>query len=197
MYSVYHTEGIILSSHHKGEASTYLYIFTKEFGLVGANAQGIRELKSKLRYHLQYLSRIHVELVNGKTGWRVVNAMGGPYYGNFELESRKEAHAVFARFAALLTRLLGGEEKNEGLYETVSAFHDILTKEDFTSDELSNIETVGVMRILNLLGYWGESNVPLELLSGAIKEPGFFHTVSPMRRLVVREINKALRETQM
>ncbi len=46
-HSIYHTEGFVIASQDTGEANKYYKIYTKDFGLIGATAQGVRHLKSK------------------------------------------------------------------------------------------------------------------------------------------------------
>ena len=75
LHHIYHTEGFVLSGQSVGEANKYFRIFTKDFGMVGAMAQGIRLLQSKLRYSLQDYSYSKISLVRGKQVWRIVGAI--------------------------------------------------------------------------------------------------------------------------
>ena len=74
MHNIYHTEGIILESKNFGEAGRYYSIFTRELGMVYASAQGVRKMSSKLRFILQDLSYINIDLVQGKDFWRITSA---------------------------------------------------------------------------------------------------------------------------
>ncbi len=74
MHHIYNTEGFVIGGTNVGEANKLLKIFTKDFGMITGSAQGIRHLKSKLRYSLQDFSYSSVSLVKGKEMWRVVNA---------------------------------------------------------------------------------------------------------------------------
>ena len=65
-YHTYNTEGLILEAKPIGETSQYVYVFTRELGLVGAHAQNTRHITSKLRYALDAPARSTVSLVRGK-----------------------------------------------------------------------------------------------------------------------------------
>ena len=53
MHPIHTTLGFVINSRPYGEAGKLLSIFTRDFGLVLANAQGIRLEKSKLRPFIQ------------------------------------------------------------------------------------------------------------------------------------------------
>ena len=46
-YIIYQTEGVILSKTNFGEADKLFYIFTEQFGLIRASANGVLNLKSE------------------------------------------------------------------------------------------------------------------------------------------------------
>src|SRR3989344_2568587 len=124
MYRIYSTEGLILRSRDVGEASKVLSLFTKELGLIHARAQGVREGRSKLRYHLQDFSLASFDLVRGKNGWRVTGARDAENLALFPItEKENAALSILISISSLLTRLLHGEEKNIELYsDVVSSF---------------------------------------------------------------------------
>jgi len=113
MYTIYHTEGIVLGGAPVGEASKILYIFTRDFGLVSAHTRSLRELKSKLRYGLQDFSYTHIDLIRGKGGWRVTSAIP---IDNLSLAPiRIDYFELISRVFSLVRRLVKGEECNERL----------------------------------------------------------------------------------
>jgi len=78
MYRTYTTEAVVLGSRDAGEANKYYFLLTRELGLIHAFAQGVRELKSKLRYSLAELSYVKVSLVRGKEKWRLTSVVPLP-----------------------------------------------------------------------------------------------------------------------
>lgn len=74
-HHIYTTEGFVLDSLPFGEGNSFIYLFTRDLGLVGASARSVRDIKSKLRYGLQTFCRSTVSLVRGKNEWKVTSAL--------------------------------------------------------------------------------------------------------------------------
>jgi recombinational DNA repair protein (RecF pathway) len=72
MYTIHRTEGYVLKSSSQGEANRRIDLLTKELGLIRGTAQGVRYLKSKLRYSLTDFARVDIALVRGKDTWRTL-----------------------------------------------------------------------------------------------------------------------------
>src|SRR3989344_5390571 len=66
MYKIYQTEGLVIEGRSLGEADRFLTVFTKDFGMIQAQAQGVRKISSKLRYSLRNFSYAEIDLVQGK-----------------------------------------------------------------------------------------------------------------------------------
>lgn len=189
MHHIYHTEGIILGSKNFKEASKYFYILTKDLGLVYAEAQGIRKLSSKLRFVLQEFNYVKLDFVQRKNIWRITNAVK-----TNELEELNKDFTklkIIANISKLLLRLLPGIESNPKLFgEVLNGFY--LLEKTNTKEDLKNIEIVLVLRILNNLGYIGEN---FENLTRSPLENELLSSLSKNKISIIREINKALRET--
>src|SRR4051812_13786640 len=111
MHAIHTTPGFVIDSRPYGEAGKILSIFTQDLGLVSAIAQGIRLEKSKLRYYVQNYSFARYSLVRGKEFWRLTSAA--------ESEEGTWNAELVAKIAALLKRLLQGEEPHPELFELV------------------------------------------------------------------------------
>src|SRR3989344_8971745 len=109
MHHIYTTQAFVIHSSPYGESCKFLLLFTKDFGMIGAVAQGIRLIKSKLRYHIQDYSFSNISIVRGKEVWRLTGAHG--------LEEKVQPQIIHIKILKLLKRLLHGEEKNEKLFE--------------------------------------------------------------------------------
>ncbi|MEN9524452.1 MAG: hypothetical protein RL536_521 [Candidatus Parcubacteria bacterium] len=196
MYTITTTPGFIIESRPSGETGKLLSIFTRDLGLVLASAQGIRMEKSKLRYHAQDYSFGRFSFVKGKEFWRLTNAE--------EVARRDLARgtrsrlALTSRIALILRRLLHGEEANPELFDQIQSTTDFLIDSpDLNTEQLHNLESIIVYRILYLLGYIGTDKkvgtqfvfdqMSLKLIDDASKE----------RQLLNQHINKALRESHL
>ena len=147
-YLVYHIHtslGFVISSKPYREADRVYQIFTKEFGLISAIAQGIRLEKSKLRYSISDLSITNLSLVHGKEFWRIVGA------DNVDsIKNSDKVIIILAKLANLIKRLVHGEEKNEKIFDLLSRLTIIDIKD---RDIAENIESLSVLRVLHELGY--------------------------------------------
>lgn len=186
-YRIYRTRAIVLRSYPYREADRTFALYTEDFGLIYVRAQGVRHERSRLRYALCNLSFAKIALVRGKAGWRLTGAVadsGAP--------RERSALLAQARIASLISRLVGGEEANQYLFDTIIGARDLL----MAGGDPELIEIVSVSRILHTLGY-----VAPESVDGNIFQPIYeISTLESARttvpRLVAR-INKALAETQL
>jgi recombinational DNA repair protein (RecF pathway) len=133
-YAVYTTRGFILASAPSGEASKTYSIYTQEFGLITARAQGVRLLASKLRYNLEEYSLATLSLVRGKEVWRITGAEKEPL--------PRSGAQIRARILHLTRRLVQGEERNDVLFSALLSL----------KDEKAS-ETAVLAEILSALGY--------------------------------------------
>ncbi len=194
-HTVYHTEGIILNSFDTGESNRFFYILTKDLGLLGVVAQGVRELKSKLRYSLNTLSHTHIDLVRGKEVWRATNTQNLRSFSS--LLNDKEKIALYARLSFLLRRLMPGESAHERLFEEFLSGLDFLERETLNTEELRSFETLAVLRILKELGYWGEAKKFEEFLGETQWSREELLRFSQVRIEANTYINHALRESHL
>ena len=111
------------------------------------------------------------------------------------LSKNPETFAVVSNIANLLKRLLAGIEPNETLFiDLINGLSVLETAQK--EEDLRNIEAVIVLRILNNLGYIG-GNEMLQSLVKSPFEPNLIFKASKSRKEVLRQINKALKETHL
>ncbi len=195
-HHIYNTEGFVLSSNASQEASKVLCVFTKELGVVNAIAQGVRLLKSKLRYSLQDFSYTNISLIRGKEIWRVTSA--SPVATRFPLiQSHSEYYIVYIKILSLLKRLLNGEEKNESLFISVTEAFDFLENTTLSSSELLSFECILVLKILHNLGYGAKNQVLDKYASPLTWDKDKLGDFDQYRVQALTTINTALRESQL
>lgn len=198
MHHIYHTEGIILGSKNFGEAGKYYYILTRDLGMIYARAQGVRKISSKLRFVLQDFAYLKIDLVQGRDFWRVTNASKTNILE--QITKKPEIFKVFSNIARLLKRLLPGVEPNEALFTDLLNGLYILSARGGPASgwekDLKDIEIIIVLRILNNLGYIGDSEMLKTFIKSPFEEEILFQ-VSKNRGTILAEINKALKETHL
>jgi len=191
-HHIYQTEAFVIDSRPSGEANKIVYLFTKDLGLVVAAAQGVRLLKSKLRYSLQDFSYSKVSLVRGKEMWRLTSA------GLVEklLAKMSPDSFAFARGLSLVKRLVQGEEKNEALFETLRHAADFLSSREIDQASPEAFEQLLVLRILHTLGYVSLHSFTAFLDNSEWSLP-LLERVESERKDIISAINKALTESQL
>lgn len=197
-HHLYQSDAFVLGNYPKGEASSLLPLFTRDLGLVLVSAQGLRQLKSKLRYSTQAFTLGHFALVRGKEVWRLTGAEALFQFSAWRTYPDRRFY-LWARLFKLLSRLLHGEEKNEDLFELLVQALDFCQKtETFTSQEIKSLETLLVLRILKTLGYWRAPQAEL-VPFGEQKELSreWLEKFLPYNQKAVGAINEALKESQL
>jgi DNA repair protein RecO (recombination protein O) len=194
MHHIYHTHGLILSSRNTGEANKMLVIYTREMGLIRAMVQGVRLHKSKLRFSLQDFSYANIDLVRGRDIWRVTSATNissFPY-----ARSSRSSILLIARISSLIERLCDGEESNESIFDDFVQALYLLDDVDIQTSSREALELHLVLRIMNTLGYIGESDTLSEYISSSFNEEKVISLLKE-RQSIVSHINKALNESQL
>ena len=194
MHHIYHTHGFILSSRNSGEANKVFAIYTREMGLVRATSQGVRLAKSKLRFALQDFSYAKIDFVRGKEIWRVTSATNitsFPY-----ARSDRQSLLLIARIGKLIERLCDGEEESGKIFdEFIQALY-LLDDSTILSTTREALELHLVLRIMNALGYIGDSEILYQYLSTPFNQIEI-ETLLKERQSIISHINKALNESQL
>ena len=194
MHHIYHTHGLILSSRNTGEANKMLVIYTREMGLIRAIVQGVRLNKSKMRFSLQDFSYANIDLVRGRDIWRVTSAANissFPYARSF-----RPSILLIARISSLIERLCDGEESNESIFDDFVQALYLLDDTNIQTSSREALELHLVLRIMNTLGYIGESDTLSEYISSSFSEEKVISLLKE-RQSIVSHINKALNESQL
>ena len=197
MHNIYTTEGFILKSANFGEANKYFFVFTKEFGLIKAAAQSVRQLKSKLRYGLTDYSLAQVSVVRGREIWRLTSALEKFSLEISNKEGNSEKFLLLSRIFSLLLRLLHGEEKNDLLFESVKEGMIFLKKEELKQEDLVNFECILALRILSTLGYIGKMADFDRFTTSPYFTRELLTEMNTLKTRAILEINKSLKETHL
>lgn len=189
----YQTEGIVLGSAEYGESNRIFFIFTKDYGLIPALAQGARNITSKLRPALSDFRHIDIDLIRGQDVWRVVDARERAEMAVF---SNDERICVFARSTRLLRRLIHGERKEGGLFSEFRDFRTFLTTETLSPAEYHGAELVMALKILDKLGY-GSDDENIAGITGAPFSREALRIASLHVRTIASLVNTRLKESHL
>ena len=190
-HHIYRTEALILGNRESGEADKWITLFTREHGLVWAKATSIRKSTSKLRFALGDYSIASVDLIQGRTGWKITTAV--PITSTLYNLSSVQC-AVFARACVLVQRLCRGEEENTPLYELMRSTPDQLSSVD--ASRLKSFEIFIIIRILFYLGYWDSDDESRTVVESSWGDEVCEH-IDRVRISLVRRINQSLKESHL
>ena len=184
MHHIYTTPAFVIHSSSHGESGKFLLLFTRDFGMIGATAQGIRLAQSKLRYHVQDSCLSNISIVRGKEVWRLTGAQ--------ELFHEKNT-ILHLKILKLLKRLLHGEEKNDKLFGIIEELY----KTSINEVDYEIVECLTILRILNTLGYI-KNNVEIgKFLQNNFIDKELVLQFLPIKSKVIQIINNALKESQL
>lgn len=154
-YATYTTEGLVCGTFDKNTADRSYLLFTKEAGMVFADARSVRAEKSRQRYALQDFSKVRVSLVNGKAGWKIGSVEAVDNY--YARAADKAARGSVVSTVRFLRRFLRGEEASPELFAYVIETLDTLAME---TEERSFLEIATQLQMLALLGYVNRKQLP-------------------------------------
>lgn len=191
-YKTYTTEALVCGSTYHNTSDRNYLLFTKEAGMVMANARSVREERSKQRFALQDFSHIRVSLVKGKGGWRIgsVEAYGNPF---MEAQTRSERAVV--SFAILqLRRYVHGEVCLPQIYEDVFELLNLRGMEENSRILYQNLFAVRLLSELGYIAPSGEWKVVIE--AETLKEAYACYTVD-MAGPIARAVEEGAQASQL
>lgn len=194
MHHIYTTKAIIIKSIPIGEANKYYFLLTSDLGFIRATAQSVRMSKSKLKGHLQDFCLVNISLVKGKDIWRITG-VETLERGDFLNDINKLIAAKNIFY--LLLRLLHGEEKNEPLFNSVEYFYNFLLNDKLSKENINNLETITVLRILYHLGYFKKSFDFHDYVMDDKLSIDTLNLFNDKKKVAILEINNALKETHL
>lgn len=186
---VQHTKAVVLSLRNVKEANKIAVLYTRDFGLIYVSAQSIRMNHAKMRYHLQYLSLVEVDLVRGREFWKLVGIHEILPSLSFVTT---DWYSFLDKLATILYRLNQGEESNQILWNEIDYLFFYL--KDHSYENL--FEFVVMVRVLSSLGYWQGDEIIVYSLS-PYDDTEVLDYVQQHRLTLVTKINTSLRQTQL
>ena len=160
MYDIDSATGYILSYYNAGEADRRYRILTREHGLLFASATSVRKEQSKLKYFLQKLNLIEVELISSKSGYRIT---GGQLFSKTSKEIGLESMAVLDRIGILVGRLCQASDQHLelfGIYDSVVKQLQGVVLEESSNQTNEVVELWGTARVLIEFGYFNPDFSP-------------------------------------
>jgi DNA repair protein RecO len=157
-YATYTTNALVCGTFDRNTADRSYLLFTREAGMLYADARSAREERSRQRYSLQDFTLVRVSLVKGKGGWKVgsIQALRNFYHEATDQAARGSVVSVFR----LLRRFFKGEEPAPELFDyIVQAVEKLAIKQP----ERALLQMLVQVHILTELGYVDNQLLPSTL----------------------------------
>jgi len=147
-YVTYTTKALVCGTFNRNTSDRSYLLFTREAGMLYADARSVREERSRQRYALQDFSLVRVSLIKGKVGWKVGSIEAQKNY--YHLAVDKDARGSVVSLFRLLRRFVKGEEAAPELFDYVATAFDGLANE---IKQRQFVSAVTQVHILAVLGY--------------------------------------------
>jgi DNA repair protein RecO len=190
-YTTYTTNAIVCGTYDRNTADRSYRLFTRELGMVWADARSVRKESSLQRQALQDFSLIKVSLVKGRTGWKIGSVSEVKNY--YSRATDQAARGSVVKLIKLLRRFLTGEEAQSELFD------ECVTALDFfvgTCVSRDLYERVFTQRILAQLGYIATSDIPSPFVGASLMDIDQA-LVSQYDEAVARSITRAETASQL
>lgn len=149
-YDVYTLTGYVFQVRDSGEFDKRFIFFSKDHGILSVLAVGTARPASKLRGYLTRFCRLDIDVVHGKSGYRLVRARASE---TGFLVYKRESYQILSRFSELVLLLL---PEHAAHTESFTVFEDLANYLENTiviPDNIDYLYYLYAMRLLSVLGY--------------------------------------------
>jgi len=163
-YATYTTDALVCGTFDRNTADRSYLLFTREAGMLYADARSAREERSRQRYSLQDFTLVRVSLVKGKGGWKVgsIQAFNNYYHEAVDQSARGSVVSVFR----LLRRFFKGEEPAAELFDYIVQSIQVLAVKQ---SERVFLQMLIQVHILAELGYVDSALLPAVLQNRSLQ----------------------------
>jgi len=186
-YATYTTNALVCGTFDKNTADRSYLLFTREAGMLYADARSAREERSRQRYSLQDFTLVRVSLVKGKGGWKVgsIQALHNFYHEAADQAARGSVVSVFR----LLRRFFKGEEPAPELFDYVVQAIETLV---LAQVERSFLQMLVQVHILAELGYVDSQLLPHALHNRSLESLDTAHYSEADERIIEQLYTQAV-----
>lgn len=149
-YDVYTLSGVVLDVWNHKEWDKRFIFFSKEYGIITVTAIGAQKPKSKLRGFINRFCFIEIDIVHGKTGYRLIRARSN--MGGF-LIHKKESYFLLSKVSKLFINLLPTATAHEESFMLFVNLGQFLEKNIITMPSVNILFYETALELLSILGY--------------------------------------------
>lgn len=154
-YVTYTTEALVCGVFDRNTADRTYLLYTRDAGMLYAEAKSVREERSRQRYALQELTHLKVSLVRGRHAWKIgsVEVVRNDYAAARTRAARGSVTLIYK----LLRRYIQGEDPSPGLFDFCVRALTVLAND--VKDRTFAEQYVQVC-IFSQLGYVAQDSLP-------------------------------------
>ncbi len=183
---MYTTEALVCGTFNRNTADRSYLLFTKEAGMLYAEARSVREERSRQRFALQDFSLVRVSLIKGKATWKIGSIEVKKNF--FMLATDKAARGGVVSLTRFLRRFYGTQEAAPALFDyIVSALECTVS----TLKEREFVEKVIQAHCFLSLGYVDEKTLPACAISSSLVDVESLYS-EDLIKLLSESIEKAV-----
>jgi len=149
-YDIYTVSGVILEIWNQGEWNKKFSFLSKEYGIIVVTAIGAQRPASKMRGYINRFSSISIDVVHGKSGYRLVRARNT---SSGLVVYKKESYFILARVSKLLQGLLPIGAPHPESFFLFTSLCVYLQNTIVLESNADKIFYETALRLLSLLGY--------------------------------------------
>lgn len=154
-YTTYTTKALVCGTFDRNTADCSYLMFTRELGMLYADARSVRQERSRQRYALQEFSLVRVSLIKVRWGWKVGSIEAQKNYYHEAVD--KDARGSVVSLSRLLRRFVKGEDPSPEFFDyVISAFEELVNSHEERLFVLMSTQ----VHILAHLGYVDIKLVP-------------------------------------
>ncbi len=154
-YDIYTLTGFVIDVRDIGEYDKKITFFSEEYGIINVAAIGAGKSASKLRGFLVRFCKINIDVVHGKTGYRLIRASA---LDNGFLIHKKEAYFTLLRFTNLLKYLLPESVPHPESFNILSSLVSYLEKNLILNEKIDKIFYYSALNLFSQMGYRNKLN---------------------------------------
>jgi DNA repair protein RecO (recombination protein O) len=154
MTTRYKTQAIIFKKNNINESDRSFSIFSDNFGRLNIFAKAIRKITSKLRGGIDIFYLSDIEFIQGKNKKTLTDANTIEKFSN--ISESIEKNKVALDIGEFLDNFIKGEERDQGLFDLLSATFYNLNDRGLKDEKTSLLYCYFLWNALSLLGYHSE-----------------------------------------
>lgn len=149
-YDVYSLTGFVLDVRNHKEFDKAFTFFSKEQGLIEVYAVSASKPASKLKSFIVRYCYLDIEVVHGKTGYRLTRARSNE---NGFFVHKKEAYFLLTKFCSLLKNLIPANVPDPVGFSVLVGLTNYILNNVITNSDVEKLYYVKSLELFSAMGY--------------------------------------------